>query len=105
MYGGPHSIYERFARVAPASPVQLPLTLMANSPPPPPLPLPVPNPTQPNGSTADAVDKFPECTPGGAYRSSSNLNALETTITVLVNCVVFSTPRVLKTTKSSQRYE
>ena len=47
----------------------------------------------------------PESTPRGAYRSSSNLNALEPTLTVNYNCVVFSTPRVLKTTNSSQRYE
>ena len=32
MYGGPHSIYGRFARVAPASPVQLPLTARASKP-------------------------------------------------------------------------
>ena len=101
MYGGPHSIYGRFARVAPASP------LLGQQPPSQQPPPPTPFPTQPNGSTADAVEKFPkpESTPGVAYRSSSNLNALEPTITVLYNCVVFSTPRVLKTTNSSQRYE
>ena len=88
MYGGPHSIYGRFARVAPASPV-----LGQQPPPPPPNPPQLPHfPTQPNGSTADAVDKFPrpECAPGVDFRSSSNLNALESTITVLYNCVVFS---------------
>ena len=48
MYGGPHSIYGRFARMAPASPVlgqQPPNSEGQQTPPPPP---PPPPQTQPN---------------------------------------------------------
>ena len=36
MYGGPHSIYGRYARVAPASPVLTPKSESQQPPPPPP---------------------------------------------------------------------